>query len=57
MPLCVKNYTWVRDANPETLDEDSLVEFYAYTDLKVRQDLAGDDFDQNNRKYRLRVKR
>ncbi len=56
MPVCVKNYTWVRDANPETLDEESLVEFYAYTDMKISQKLADADFDQTNSDYKLRVK-
>lgn len=57
MPICVKNFTWARDPNPETIDEDTLVEFYAYTDLQIRQRLSTADFDQHNSDYRLRVKR
>ena len=57
MPVCVKNFTWVRDANPETIDEESLVEFYAYTDVRIGQNLNAGDFDQHNRDYRLRVRR
>jgi hypothetical protein len=57
MPICVKNFTWARDPNPETIDEDTLVEFYAYTDLEIRKRLSTADFDQHNSDYRLRVKR
>lgn len=57
MPVCVKNFTWVRDANPETIDQESLVEFYAYTDLRIERQLTAGDFDQNNSDYKLRVRR
>lgn len=56
LPVCVKNYGWVTDANPEKLDEESLLEFYAYTELKLQQELNATDFDQTNSKYKLRVK-
>jgi len=57
LPVCVKNYTWVRDADPEKLDEESLIEFYAYTNIEFSQELTTADFDATNRKYRLRVRR
>ena len=57
MPVCAKNYTWARDANPETIDEETLVEFYAYTDLRMQRQLGAVDFDQHNSDYRLRVRR
>lgn len=57
LPVCVKNFTWVRDADPEKIDEESLVEFYAYTNIEFNQELTTADFDATNRKYRLRVRR
>jgi len=56
MPICVKNFGWVKDANPQQLDEESLIEFYAYTDLRMSQELGAVDFDQHNREYKLRVR-
>ncbi len=56
LPICVKNYTWARDASPETIDEETLVEFYAYTDLNIQKDLTASDFDQRNKDYKLRVR-
>ncbi|MCA8995649.1 MAG: DUF1571 domain-containing protein [Planctomycetaceae bacterium] len=57
MPVCVKNFCWGRDVNPETIDEETLVEFYAYDDIQFERELTAADFDQNNRSYRLRVRR
>jgi len=57
LPICVKNYTWAKDANPETIDDETLIEFYAYTDLKIHQELTATAFDQNNSDYKLRVRR
>jgi hypothetical protein len=57
MPVCVKNYTWAKDVDPEAINEETLVEFYAYTDLRMEQQLGAVDFDQNNEDYKLRIKR
>ncbi|WP_437206328.1 DUF1571 domain-containing protein [Planctomicrobium sp. SH664] len=57
MPICVKNYGWGRDVNPETIDEETLIEFYAYSELKTMQQLGSADFDQHNKEYKLRVKK
>ncbi len=57
LPVCVKNYTWAKDASPETLDDETLIEFYAYTDLRIHQQLTATAFDQNNSEYKLRVRR
>jgi hypothetical protein len=57
MPLCAKSYTWGRDTNPETIDDETLVEFYAYSELRMEQQLSSLDFDQGNKDYKLRVKR
>jgi hypothetical protein len=54
MPVCVRNYTWAKDANPETIDDETLIEFYSYTDIKVEQQLSGIDFDRGNEGYRMR---
>lgn len=57
MPVCVKNFCWAKDANPETIDDETLLEFYAYTELELMQKLETADFDATNRKYRMRVRR
>ena len=54
MPVCVRNYTWAVDAAPEELDEQTLIEFYSYSDIKIEQNLVDDDFSRTNRKYRMR---
>lgn len=56
LPICVKNYTWGRDVDPEKMDEETLIEFYAYTDLKFGQQLSAADFDKHNSDYRMRVR-
>ncbi|WP_437225912.1 DUF1571 domain-containing protein [Planctomicrobium sp. SH661] len=56
LPICVKNFTWGKDVDPEKMDEETLIEFYAYTDLKFEQNLNAADFDKNNSEYRLRVR-
>lgn len=54
MPICVRNYTWAVDANPETIDDETLIEFYSYSDVEIEQQLADADFDRGNKKYRMR---
>jgi hypothetical protein len=53
MPVFVKNHTWAKEANPETLDEETLIEHYTYTDIHVSQQLADRDFDRANEAYRM----
>ncbi|MFG0332713.1 MAG: DUF1571 domain-containing protein [Maioricimonas sp. JB049] len=57
MPTCVRNYTWGRDVDPENIDEETLIEYYCYTDIEMSTQLADADFDAANRNYRLRVRR
>lgn len=57
MPVCVKNYSWAKDANPETIDEETLAEFYAYSDIQMDKQLLATEFDASNPEYRLRVRR
>lgn len=58
IPVCVKNFTWpdgtenFRDDN--ALDEATLVEHYAYSDLQFNQQLAAKDFDRANEAYGFR---
>jgi hypothetical protein len=53
MPVFVRNYTWARDADPATIDEETLVEHYTYTEIQLSQQLADQDFDRNNGAYRM----
>lgn len=57
MPVCVKNFCWAKDANPETIDDETLLEFYAYSELELMQKLDETAFDTGNRKYRMRVRK
>ena len=58
LPICVKNFTWPEAkqtfANDTALDEATLVEHYAYTELQFNQQLANDDFDRANKTYNFR---
>lgn len=57
LPICVRNYGWPTDAepvaNPATLDEQTLIEFYAYSEIKFDQRLGDEHFDKNNTEYRF----
>jgi hypothetical protein len=57
LPVCVKNYTWGRDIEPEKLDESTLLEYYSYSNLKVQQQLPETEFAQDNPEYKLRYRR
>lgn len=54
MPVCARNYTWAKNPNPETLDDDTLIEFYSYSDIQWESRLADADFDRTNESYRMR---
>ncbi len=54
LPICVKNFTWAVDADPETIDDETLIEFYSYSDLKLEERLADSSFDTQNEEYRFR---
>jgi hypothetical protein len=53
MPVVLKNYTWSDDADPATLDEQTLLEQYAYSEIKIEQKLADGDFDKTNELYNM----
>lgn len=57
IPIVVKNFGWPQDvpgADPENLDESTLVEHYAYSDITLEQRLADRDFDTANADYKFR---
>jgi hypothetical protein len=58
LPICVKNFVWPeanqKFDNDGALDEATLVEHYAYTELQFNQQLANDDFDRANKSYNFR---
>jgi hypothetical protein len=56
MPTCVKNWTWAKDVDASKIDEETLIEFYAYTELQFDQALDSAHFDQHNKDYRMRVR-
>jgi hypothetical protein len=51
----VKNYAWPDEkqtfADDNALDEATLIEHYAYSDLQFNQQLASKDFDRTNEAY------
>jgi hypothetical protein len=53
MPVVLKNYTWSDDVDPATLDEQTLLEQYAYSEIKIEQKLADVDFDRTNELYNM----
>jgi hypothetical protein len=58
LPICVKNFAWPEGqqtfANDAALDEATLIEHYAYSELQLNQQLANDDFDRANKSYNFR---
>jgi uncharacterized protein DUF1571 len=58
LPICVKNYGWPdasqKFADDAALDEATLVEHYAYSELQFNQQLAAKDFDRTNEAYGFR---
>ena len=58
LPICVKNFAWPDAkqtfANDAALDEATLIEHYAYSELQFNQQLANDDFDRANKSYNFR---
>ena len=55
MPVLIKNHTWpekVDGADPNKLDETTLVELYTFTNIRFDQRLANADFDQKSYTFR-----
>jgi hypothetical protein len=53
MPVSVMNFTWAQDAKPETIDEETLIEHYMYTEIQLQQQFADLDFSRTNEDYRM----
>jgi hypothetical protein len=54
LPVLVKSYGWpeaVPGADPARLDETTLVEQYAYTNIRLNAGLADREFDRDNPRY------
>ncbi len=54
LPLMVINYGWGEDTDPETIDQQTLIESYTWSDIRIDQRLASGDFDETNSSYRFR---
>ncbi|MBS0201563.1 MAG: DUF1571 domain-containing protein [Planctomycetes bacterium] len=57
VPLLIKNYGWPNEdvaQNDETIDEETLIEHYTYSDVKFRSSLTAADFDHQNEDYGFR---
>lgn len=58
VPVCLKTYGWpaegVATDNPQDLDNATLLEHYAYTNLQLETRLSDADFDKGNAEYRFR---
>jgi len=57
LPVCVRNFGWPAESekpvDPATLDEQTLIEFYAYSDIRFDQRLGDEHFDKTNSEYRF----
>lgn len=54
VPLYTRNFGWpgpAEKSSGEELDEATLIEFYTFTDVQFRQQLASADFDRANAEY------
>lgn len=58
LPVCVKAFTWpaegTKSDDPQQLDDATLVEYYAYTDVHLERRLTDADFDKANADYKFR---
>jgi len=52
VPVNVKNFTWINGQAPATDDEESLIESYSYTGLRINTQLSDNDFEKS--KYKMR---
>lgn len=57
VPIYIKNFTWPEGgtpADPQQLDEATMIEHYSYSNIRLDVQLADGDFDRNNEKYQFR---
>jgi hypothetical protein len=59
LPIAIRNYTWADNVAPEELDEVTLIESYAYSEIVVDQQqlaLGEEDWSTSNSKYKMKVR-
>jgi len=50
LPVCIRNFGWPQPGVPtEKLDEETLIEFYGYTNVSLQQQLSNQDFEKPKR--------
>ncbi|MSR56316.1 MAG: DUF1571 domain-containing protein [Planctomycetaceae bacterium] len=58
IPICVRSYGWPEadslTADPQTLDAETLIEYYGYKDVEFESRLTASDFDKANAEYKFR---
>ena len=57
LPICVRNFGWpAADAElaPSSLDEETMIEYYGYSQIKFDTRLGDVDFDKGNKDYTFR---
>lgn len=57
IPVYARNFGWPNEGSTavgEQLDEETLVEYYTYAEVRFRQQLAEVDFDRGNEDYRFK---
>lgn len=59
VPIYLQNYTWPDEepapaADPQKLDEETIIEHYTFTNIRVDKNLADLDFDRENDEYSFR---
>lgn len=57
LPVFVRGFGWPEDGmastTPEELDENTLIESYSFTEIKLKSELASSAFSKTNKKYRF----
>lgn len=55
VPVCNQNYGWGEEGHdPETLDAETLIESYTWTNIQIETRMADGDFDATNSDYNFR---
>lgn len=57
LPICVRNFGWPADGievTPTTIDGLTMIEYYAYSEIKFDTRLGDLDFDKGNKDYTFR---
>lgn len=57
IPVYARNFGWANEGSTATgdqLDEETLIEYYTFAEIRFRQQLAEVDFDRTNEDYRFK---